>query len=293
MADLPPKADAPKTLDPVPVDVLTLDQREKPAAVLGTCMQKGGVGKTETTKGLGDQLSKIERPDGTKVRVLFVDMDPNGTLSDGVGIKDDPGLDGIATLILDKPGRPINELVYAVTDSLHIIPARDDMFVLNDELVGKRGRERRLWKVIQPLLPYYDAIIFDCESDLGPGTDNVLYAVSQSGRGGIIVVVELEGPSMRTFEILLDQVEALENELDVTVPFLGWFGNATGGTKINQKYRELFEALPLPKLGEMPTRTKIKEAWDLDLLLSDYMSPSYDGNFVYRELATSVWGHIQ
>ncbi|UWS77572.1 hypothetical protein [Streptomyces noursei] len=49
----------------------------------------------------------------------------------------------------DKGERSALDIVYAVTDNLHIIPTRDDMFSLDDEMAGKRGR-RRLWQAVQP-----------------------------------------------------------------------------------------------------------------------------------------------
>ncbi|MFH8350462.1 ParA family protein [Streptomyces sp. NPDC018045] len=271
------------------VDFTHLTPLDDDAAVVAGCMQKGGVGKTETVKGLGDKLSAPDKPAETPpLRVLFVDMDPNGTLSDGVGIEDDPSANGIASIMLGESDGSALDLVYAVTDNLHIIPTRDDLFSLNDKLAGKRGRELRLWRALQPLLRYYHVILIDCESNLGSGTDNALYATTKSKRGGVIVVVQYEGPCMRNFEILLDQIEALETELEVKVRILGWFGNLVGGTNVNKKFRKEFEALPLDKLGEMPVRVKIKEAWDKDLLLSQYMSPAYDANYIYGEFAKRV-----
>ncbi|WP_327072047.1 ParA family protein [Kitasatospora sp. NBC_01302] len=272
------------------VDFSRLDPVGGEAAIIAMAMQKGGVGKTETTKGLGDQLSRISKPTGKKARVLYVDFDPNGTLSDGVGVTEDDQATGLASVVLEKDdAAPVQDLVYAVTEDLHILPARLDLFKLKTELVGMRGRERRLWLALQPLLPYYDAILIDCEPDLGSGTDNALYAAAKRQRGGVLVVVALDGPSMRCFETLLDQIESLEMTLDVRVPLLGWFANQASTTSIAKKYRGEFEAMPLAKLGEMPVRSKIKEAWDADKLLSDYASPVYDANYLYTELAKKVW----
>ncbi|MEU6332775.1 AAA family ATPase [Streptomyces sp. NPDC047049] len=275
------------------VDFAQLEPVEDEAAVIAVTMQKGGVGKTETTKGLGDKLSRRVKPNGKKVRVLYVDFDPNGTLSDGVGVSEDLAATGLASVLLEKDGAaPVTELVYAVTEDLHILPARLDLFKLKSELVGMRGRERRLWLALQPLLHYYDAILIDCEPDLGSGTDNAIYAAAKRKRGGVLVVVMLDGPSMRCFETLLDQIESLEMTLDVRVPLMGWFANQATDTKVAKKYRAEFEAMPLPKLGEMPVRSKIKEAWDADMLLTDYASPVYDANYVYDELAKKVWEMI-
>src|SRR5699024_12684305 len=52
-----------------------------PATVVAMCNQKGGVGKTTSTINLAAALAEYGR------RVLVVDLDPQGALSAGLGIR--------------------------------------------------------------------------------------------------------------------------------------------------------------------------------------------------------------
>src|SRR6185437_5087183 len=55
---------------------------ENMTTIIALCNQKGGVGKTALTINLGAALAKLGE------RVLLVDLDPQGHLTEGVGFKD-------------------------------------------------------------------------------------------------------------------------------------------------------------------------------------------------------------
>src|SRR5687768_7222860 len=100
--------------------------------------QKGGVGKTATTINLGAALAESGR------RVLLVDFDPQGHLSDALGVgetADDRTLRGY--LVGDWSGDP-RDMIRKHRDGIDVLPTNVDAPLLERELYTVNNRERRL-----------------------------------------------------------------------------------------------------------------------------------------------------
>jgi chromosome partitioning protein len=270
-------------------EVLPAELLPEAGAVIAVYMQKGGTGKTETTRGLIDKLAAYEIP------VVGIDLDPHGALTAGLGIPLVSDRANLANLLTGKWQGSIEQLLVRRGEHLQIVPSSVDMPVVEQDLTSVKFREERLRNVIAPLLDRY-VVVLDCPNNPGLLNDNALIAAAkEKGKEdgdcprGLLLVVQLEGTSMHSLELLLDQVESTELGTRYRVGLLGWFANMVEGqTKITKRLRGQFAELPIgAALGEMPRRVAIKEAWDEGKLLSEH-APSSDANALYRQLAVNT-----
>lgn len=248
--------------------------------------QKGGVGKTASTIGLGGALADAGE------RVLLVDLDPQGHLTDALGVPESPDEATLAQAILGEyEGHP-RELVVPYRERLHVLPTALDMFLLDRGLYMSQGREHRLARVLDQLEEDYDVCLIDCPPSLGATTDTALIAArARPGhRGGLIVPVEAEDSSIRALRLLLRQVGSLSRVMNVNIDVLGLVPSRfdmRDGAMVTSML-EAFRAMGKPPvIAEIRKRTAIREAWRAKVPITEY-APTSDASTWYRDLAKVV-----
>lgn len=129
--------------------------------VVAVANQKGGVAKTTTTGALAAGLKQ------KGFRVLAVDADPQGNLSDSAGANnwDKP------TLYDLLKGEATVEEVVQHLDMFDLIPANIMLAAAEQEL-SQIGKEQRLNERLAPIMPQYDYIVIDTPPALGVLTIN-------------------------------------------------------------------------------------------------------------------------
>jgi chromosome partitioning protein len=161
--------------------------------VVAIANHKGGVGKTTATLNLGAALAE------RGVRVLVVDLDPQGGATFGLGMT---VRDGQRT-ILDSLGDdevPLDEAIVHVAGSwrLDVVPATLDLAQAEMALQIQLDGERALLRALAPVRDRYGVVLLDCPPSLGQLTINGLTAADR-----LLVPVETAADAIHAGVLLL------------------------------------------------------------------------------------------
>lgn len=186
----------------------------QPANRLALSIQKGGTGKTTTTVNLAGALNDLGDD------VLVVDMDPQGFLTESLGFDElyydaDPSLH---ELLLDPSRRSeVRDLIVS-HDEMDLLPSSIQHFLSVKELYQQDvpaemlGIEWRLDALLDEVETDYDWILVDSPPSLDVLNDNALLATES-----VLVPAQARTTSIRAINILLEQIESLEADRDVTI----------------------------------------------------------------------------
>ena len=177
-----------------------------PAYVISMTNQKGGVGKTTTTINLGAALAEAGR------KVLMVDMDPQGSLSIGLGVPPS-ALEGRKTvydMLMDSSAAPASEVIVPTSiQGLDLLPANIHLSAAELRLAGEVAREYALDRALQTIRADYDYVLIDCQPSLGLLTVNALTASD-----GAIIPMECEFFALRGVEMLRETIGKVQERLN-------------------------------------------------------------------------------
>src|SRR2546423_874071 len=148
----------------------------------------------------------VRQPDG--LRVLAVDLDPQGNLSDYLDV--DPDVSPTIGDVLADRASPAD----AVHDG--IIPANLGLAEAELILGGRMGRELALKKALRELQGDYDVILVDCPPSLGLLTVNALVA-----SGYALLSAEAQYFAMQGVEQALEVIELARDNLNPELESLG------------------------------------------------------------------------
>jgi chromosome partitioning protein len=247
----------------------------KTTRVIAFANQKGGVAKTTTTLNLAVAFKE------QGLRVLVVDLDPQGNLTMSQGMNPDEIERSMFDVLVHRV--PLEEIVHQA--EVDIAVSSIDLAGAELALSSMIGRERALEKALAPVKPSYDWILIDTPPSLGLLTINALVASSS-----VIVPVQCEYLSLRGLVQLENTLTMIRENLNPHVHIAGILP-----TMFDRRTLHAREAIEILKenFGELVFNTKIRktiryaEAPVKGQSIMAY-DPGGEAAEVYRDLAKEV-----
>jgi chromosome partitioning protein len=252
----------------------------KPATtrIFTVANQKGGVGKTTTTVNIAAALSM------GGLRVLVVDLDPQGNASTALGVphRDTAGIyevlmgnASITSVIQKVAGFPV----------LDCVPSNSSLANAEVNLVSMVARELRLKEALDEIFPNYDYIFIDCPPSLGLLTINALAAARE-----LLIPIQTEYYALEGLSQLLETYgvvkKRLNANLDLSTIILTMFDGRTRlSNDVAANVRAHFpkELIDIP----IPRAVRVSEApsYNQTVMTYDPLSP---GAIAYMQVAREI-----
>ncbi|MFD4265532.1 AAA family ATPase [Rhodococcus sp. NPDC058481] len=257
--------------------------RPKTRRMLTIANQKGGVGKTTSAVNLASALAV------QGLRVLVVDLDPQGNASTALGVPHHSGTPSSYELLIGEVSAAEAIQQSPHHDRLFCIPATIDLAGAEIELVSMVAREGRLKNALsEKALAAIDAdfILIDCPPSLGLLTVNALVAANE-----VLIPIQCEYYALEGVGQLLRNIELVQSHLNPdlhvsTVLLTMYDGRTKLADQVAEEVRKHFGDRVLRAV--IPRSVKVSEAPGFGMTVLDY-DPGSRGAMSYldagRELA--------
>jgi chromosome partitioning protein len=243
--------------------------------VIAFANQKGGVAKTTTTLNLGVAFAE------KGMKVLLVDLDPQGNLTMSQGLNPDSIERSMFDVLVHR--LPITEVIHQGEVDLAV--SSIDLAGAELALSSMIGRERALEKALAPVKENYNYVLIDTPPSLGLLTINALVASN-----GVIVPVQCEYLSLRGLVQLENTLSMIRENLNPEVEIQGILPTMFDNRTLHS--REAVEILQ-ENFGDLVFDTKIRKTIryaEAPVKGSSVLKydPSGSAAEAYRELAKEV-----
>ncbi len=220
--------------------------------IIAIANQKGGVGKTTTVVNIGAGLAEKGK------KVLCIDLDPQGNLSDYLGY-DFSGTKTIVDVLKNQSG--ISEcIIKAKNEPIDFVPADITLATADMFLAQTMCREQILCKAfaIDPIIYEYDYVLIDCLPSLGILVTNALAAAD-----GVIIPVQVQKFALNGIVQFEDIFNLVKDNINPELQICGILETMTDNTQmaaavdvaLKQRYGELVYNTSISKRIEAANST--------------------------------------
>jgi chromosome partitioning protein len=276
-----PGDDSRETSTPKVVGVRRLKEAmAKPAStrIFTVANQKGGVGKTTTTVNIAAALSM------GGLRVLVIDLDPQGNASTALGIEHRESA-GVYEVLMGNS--QMSEVIQKVAGfpALDCVPSNTSLANAEINLVSMVARELQLKAAIDEVSANYDYIFIDCPPSLGLLTINAF-----AGSKELLIPIQTEYYALEGLSQLLETYSVVKKRLNPslnlsTIVLTMFDGRTRLSNDVAANVRSHFpnELIDIP----IPRAVRVSEApsYNQTVMTYDPLSP---GAIAYMQVAREI-----
>lgn len=218
---------------------------------------KGGTGKTTTI----NNIASCANTYGAKV--LLIDADPQGNLTDANGVD----AENYPVLIdLLKAGASIEDSVVPIANGLDLIPSRIENVILDNEIVNGRYPLEKLYKnLLSSIENNYDFIFIDCPPTMGQAvTAASLYANT------ILAPLNPDKFSAKGLKILKQEVDTLNKHFQKAIEYKVFLNKFSAKTILSDK--AIMSLISDPELEGKVLSTTVQFAQEIPNITDDNKS---------------------
>jgi len=218
---------------------------------------KGGTGKTTTI----NNIASCANTYGAKV--LLIDADPQGNLTDANGVD----AENYPVLIdLLKGGASIEDSVVPIANGLDLIPSRIENVILDNEIVNGRYPLEKLYKnLLSSIENNYDFIFIDCPPTMGQAvTAASLYANT------ILAPLNPDKFSAKGLKILKQEVDTLNKHFQKAIEYKVFLNKFSAKTILSDK--AIMSLISDPELEGKVLSTTVQFAQEIPNITDDNKS---------------------
>jgi chromosome partitioning protein len=254
--------------------------------IISVSNQKGGVGKTTSTVNLAAALAV------KGMKVLVIDLDPQGNASTALGVAHHEGIPGIYEVLTE--GKPMAEVVQKSTedDKITVVPATIDLAGAEIEIVTSVEQfewhallKNALNSYLASIQGNVDYVLIDCPPSLGLLTVNAFVAATE-----VLLPIQCEYYALEGLSQLLRNIERIQASLNpqlvLSTILLTMYDSRT--KLASQVVADVREHFPVQTLDAViPRNVRVSEAPSFGRTVITH-EPSSPGSIAYLEAAIEI-----